>query len=108
MENQNANTQQNITSEQVVADPVDTGAVPHISQADYDKSAPGITTGVWAIIFALVVPIVGMIMGIVAAIRGFSKPSNPTLGILGIVAVILSIVVGILTVVFLIMLGGQQ
>jgi len=86
-------------------DSADTGAVPHINSAQFDKSPPGITVGVWAIILAVLVPIAGFVLGIIAIIKGFDRPSNSTLGVMGIGAVILSIVVTILSIIILTLIG---
>jgi hypothetical protein len=64
---------------------------PNLNNAYLDKSAPGITFGVWSIVTSII-PLVGFILGIVAIIKGFSgSHRNKVLGILGVVGVILSI-----------------
>ena len=91
---QQAPVQPQVTQQQPMQQPMQQpvfGSTPGINQAGFDKAAPGITLGVLSIVIGLIIPLVGIILGVIAIIKGYGKPGNSTLGILGIVGNVTSI-----------------
>ena len=70
--------------------------IPAINSVYSDQSAPGITFGVWAIVCAFFLPLVGVIFSIIAMVKGFKKPfGNTKLGTLGAIGLPLNIITGV-------------
>lgn len=78
-------------------------ATPSINGAYLDKTPPGITIGVLAIVFGSVIPFVGIVLGIIAIVKGMRKNNgNKKLASLGFSAIILAIISAIVYVSFIV------
>lgn len=66
-----------------------------VTKAPKAKADPSVVFGVIAIVFALLTPLVGAVLAIASIIKGSGSPSNPQLVRLGVIALVLSFVSGV-------------